>query len=260
MVYIFYVSFKFYGKQNLFGKILDDPVYFIFPLLTSISFYEREEPIEEQNNLHLDEIIFHNTEENQKSEQNVQTNESVLPSASDVSFDVDDREEQDKHENNLDFDNIIFHDLETQELEQNVLSNQSDVSVYEEQEEEEHQNKDNEEVLVDNSMSKQFSVHQSNILYFLFVMSFGLIMGADIALQRVRWSGIWAYGYESLTFKYLLIFLLNFCLWVDFIRGTDSQGFISLGPSNLHGNQQLQQFQSYQSIFSRNITLSTFDP
>ena len=140
-------------------------------------------------------------------------------------------------------DEIMEHsnqNSEKQESEPNVLSNQPNALFSERKRCGEHQNNhalDNDDVLIDNSLSKRFSVHQSNVLYFLFVMSFVLIMGADIAVQRARWSGIWAYGYDSLTFKYLLIFLLNFCLWVDFIKGAGPESVLSIGHSCLNGKQ-----------------------
>ena len=38
-IYITFLSFKYYGLNNWFDEILNDPVYFIFPILTSMSFY-----------------------------------------------------------------------------------------------------------------------------------------------------------------------------------------------------------------------------
>ena len=41
MIYIVFISIRFYGLQRWINEIMNDPVYFIFPILTSLSFYEK---------------------------------------------------------------------------------------------------------------------------------------------------------------------------------------------------------------------------
>ena len=41
IIYIVFVSIRFYGLQRWINEIMSDPVYFIFPILTSLSFYEK---------------------------------------------------------------------------------------------------------------------------------------------------------------------------------------------------------------------------
>ena len=41
MIYVVFISIRFYGLQRWINEIMNDPVYFIFPTLTSLSFYEK---------------------------------------------------------------------------------------------------------------------------------------------------------------------------------------------------------------------------
>ena len=41
ITYISFISIRFYGFKNWIKEIINDPVYFIFPILTSMSFYEK---------------------------------------------------------------------------------------------------------------------------------------------------------------------------------------------------------------------------
>ena len=41
MIYIIFISIRFYGLKNWINEVINDPVYFLFPLLTSLSFYEK---------------------------------------------------------------------------------------------------------------------------------------------------------------------------------------------------------------------------
>ena len=40
LVYIIFEGIQFYGLKNCINEIINDPVYFIFPIFTSFSFYE----------------------------------------------------------------------------------------------------------------------------------------------------------------------------------------------------------------------------
>ena len=184
-----------------------------------ISFYQREEqvqveivlPSEAQNNTNVDDIIVEDIEidENQETEDEHSENQFSL-----------------WIRNIQDFSNQSFTSVS------DATSSFTDIAIVEEPiSSEVIEVTDNTEeagnVLDENNMAKQFSMNQSNILFFLFVMSFALVMGTDVAVQKARWSGIWAWGFQSLTFKLMLIFLLNLFLWVDFIRGVQSQSVLS---------------------------------
>ena len=39
MIYIIFISIRFYGFKKWISEIINEPVYFIFPILTSLSFY-----------------------------------------------------------------------------------------------------------------------------------------------------------------------------------------------------------------------------
>ena len=58
-----------------------------------------------------------------------------------------------------------------------------------------------------------FSLLHSNILYIMFVTGNSLVMSGDIAIQIHRHR---FYGLNPITNMFLIIFLLNILLWVDF--------------------------------------------
>ena len=39
MIYVILISIRFYGFKKWISEIINEPVYFIFPILTSLSFY-----------------------------------------------------------------------------------------------------------------------------------------------------------------------------------------------------------------------------
>ena len=50
IIYTIVLGIQFHGCKNWISQTLNDPVYFIFPILTSISFYGKEKnDIEEEN-------------------------------------------------------------------------------------------------------------------------------------------------------------------------------------------------------------------
>mgnify|MGYP001251019929 CR=1 FL=1 len=53
IIYIVFVSIRFYGLQRWINEIMSHPVYFIFPILTSLSFYEKAQ---------IDEIETHDAQ------------------------------------------------------------------------------------------------------------------------------------------------------------------------------------------------------
>ena len=50
IIYIVFVSIRFYGLQSWINEIMSDPVYFIFPILTSLSFYEKAKKYDIETN------------------------------------------------------------------------------------------------------------------------------------------------------------------------------------------------------------------
>ena len=53
--YIAYASLKFYGKEKWSTSILADPVHFIFPIFTCMSFYHRNDNIIHKKEVQLGE-------------------------------------------------------------------------------------------------------------------------------------------------------------------------------------------------------------
>ena len=65
MIYIVFVSIRFYGLQRWINEIMSDPVYFIFPILTSLSFYEKANiDYKETNDAQIVESSYKNTDMN----------------------------------------------------------------------------------------------------------------------------------------------------------------------------------------------------
>lgn len=200
---------------------MDDPLYFIFPLLTCISFYQKAEAQSET----ATEAPADNTEEgpnnaaiivvedycssHDNDDGNLTLEESPHNSCSIGNIEDFSDESFTSHMSNID---VLSSHTDNAMVEDPAVNNETD----EDQKEDE-----------DNHTSKQFSVHQSNVLYFLFVISFGLIIGADLAIQKARWSKM-DLILDSVTFKYLLVFIVNFYLWVDFTIAAQSKSVISL--------------------------------
>ena len=193
---------------------MDNPSYFIFPLLTCISFYNKQDPSQS------------NATETISNDQNVEIGESTAPIP-----DADDLELGISNESNPSSCDIELQSIEERSMASiNEASNESrqeenkeivehQVVVVEESEETEtsqHVEEEEEDVSTDDF---QFSSHQSNFLYFLFSLSFAIIIGADIALQTARWGWVAVDLFGNSILKYLIIFILNLCLWLDFIRG-----------------------------------------
>ena len=56
ITYIICISVRFYGIKKWINKIIDEPVYFIFPILTSFSFYEKSKLNFQENFEKLDQL------------------------------------------------------------------------------------------------------------------------------------------------------------------------------------------------------------
>ena len=221
IVYIFYVCKKFYGPKNLLGKIMDDPVYFMFPLLTCISFYKHEEKdSEEVHEVQVPEGM------NESQDDITGGEEPGGPIDMSENFEIDE-----DLENSCSIANI-----ESSSSAEDVTIAESPLTesaLAEEQFSDPHEEEQDIPPTIEqdyDDMGKQFSLHQSNTLYFLFCLSFAIIIGGDFTMQRARWSKVSLIFLvtHSVTAKYLFIFLLNLYLWVDFTRGSQSKSIITL--------------------------------
>ena len=168
MIYIVFISIRFYGLKNWINDIFNDPVYFLFPILTSLSFYEKTK-LKDQENHDKNVLLLHknvspnNFHKRETSEQhgNIDNNEISgihIQSAENSSFKITDEDEIVRVESPV---------ITTNEMTVEVVNIRSDILQYEETE-------------------KSFSVKQSNILYLLFCMSTSLCILGDLWHQSKR--------------------------------------------------------------------------
>ena len=168
MIYIVFISIRFYGLKNWINDIFNDPVYFLFPILTSLSFYEKTK-LKDQENHDKNVLSLHqngstnNFHKRETSEQhgNIDNNEISgihIQSAENSSFKITDEDEIVRVESPV---------ITTNEMTVEVVNIRSDILQYEETE-------------------KSFSVKQSNILYLLFCLSTSLCILGDLWHQSKR--------------------------------------------------------------------------
>ena len=175
------------------GQFLNNPIYFIFPMLTCISFYEDSDSVDEVSNAEDEEKV----EENEASvgpSENEEPEVSMEPRQESI--------EQIIEEGPVSHDGIVAVD-DAEEIPDEVFEDPCEQNSTETKKAE----------LEDKKML--FSKHQSNILFFLFVLGFTVSIGGDLAFQKSRYSKMPLY--KSTTFPYLIIFMVYLLLWVDFI-------------------------------------------
>ena len=143
MIYIIYLSIRFYGLKKCISEIINDPVYFIFPILTSFSFYEKSKL---------------NFQENYEKNEQLSVPQNVFSN----NFHSMDITEHHRNIGNTDDDGIetIETTIETTDIRNNTF-----LSV---------------------EIEKQFSIRQSNTLYFLFCASTSLCIFGDLWHQWMR--------------------------------------------------------------------------
>ena len=66
--YVTYTSLQFYGKEKWSNRVLADPVYFIFPIFTCISFYHRNDKIIQKKEIEHKENIESDLSSEEKKE------------------------------------------------------------------------------------------------------------------------------------------------------------------------------------------------
>ena len=206
---------KFYGLKNWFSSILDDPVYFIFPILTCMSFYGENSP---SNEFELNKRSLKNdqTENDHHTEIKEDTND-ILPfeNVNCINIESENHEKKEATNKEEDSDSIsVFLHNSSDDIENNIkLCNEysskdaiqvhiSDIENYEEL------NQNKKHVMV-------FSPQQSIVLYILFFVGYLLCIGGDLAMQIYRSPNINIFN--TITFYCLMLFVLNGLLWTDFI-------------------------------------------
>ena len=171
--YIAYASLKFYGKEKWSTSILADPVHFIFPLFTCISFYHRKDNIHHKKELQQEERFVSAVGfEEKKEEQDYDlVNHQNDPNGST-------NEIQNSNQVSPRLINIIETDLDVEaqnvdqhsQIEEGVNSAKASATKIEE----------------NSAPPRLFSVHQSNVLYFLFFIGAAICIGGDVLMQYQR--------------------------------------------------------------------------
>ena len=205
VIYVLVQSIKFYGWRDWVTQFLDDPVLFIFPILTSMSFYEYD-----KENLICNE---------ERVEEHISEVPNEIPEMND---DVEDRNEVD----NLGTGGVYIGAENIEVLEEIVVDHPEDLTQSEEAVtniEIDHTNKSNSDPAEKEETENKkiiFSKNQSNILYGLFALGVSICIGGDVTLQLIRNARLTTVGYCILA-----IFLGNALLWLDFSLTANSSSF-----------------------------------
>ena len=211
---IFYVlvqSIKFYGwgLANWLTSFLDDPVLFLFPILTSMSFYEYDtaditihEPKEDEN---IPEVPAEAQEKNEDTEDN---NEVDLRTGGVYIGDEIIIEDLEAEDNDYEIIEVVEVEENPDNLQLENVANIQHCGVNEDAIEK----RDTEEL---KGQKIIFSKRQSNILYLLFALGASVCIGVDISIQVYRSSHL-----TSIMHYILPVCLGNLLLWVDFMRPT----------------------------------------
>ena len=171
LIYIIYISIKFYGWRNYLSCILEDPIYFIFPFFTNISFYKIPDKTKEEHTELRDVGTFMTEDENRGCSKEVQiilVKEYIAKDSGDIELstkeNVESMAQSESHddvdlniqESKRQLPNIKI-EIETDTTEtQSHKPSQLDIQLTPAEEDNIH----------------EFSLHQSNVLYFLYIFGF----------------------------------------------------------------------------------------
>ena len=217
--YVLNNSFKFFGFNKWMEKFFENPVLFIFPLLTSFSFYEIIEEIK-TNDINIKRYI-RNLNEIQKRTQNdnnltkkvLKTRRTLsLPTLyNETGISTPDLEGVESEPCLISAANISKKEIRRR----NLSAPSSSMTMI-------GLNKDNDIEKVEtgqgDSIRKtsqrydpKFSVFQSNVLYMLFFLGAFTVFGLDVCFQLNKNEEI---GEDTQVF--LFLFVVNVILWMDF--------------------------------------------
>ena len=182
--------------------ILDNPIYFIFTMITNISFYETV-PADGSSGIEMQEV-------KKKSYSNRTTHQMNEEAELEVASTSDDQYRGEAVENELcqDENNDSGHHELEEELDQVDIINENapvdevgTISVSHHSENiigaaatsTDNGTKDlvdagEEPIEPPDKMKMTFSYHQSNVLYILFLLGFGTSLALDIVFQMHRWK------------------------------------------------------------------------
>ena len=201
VIYVLVQSIKFYGWRDWVTQFLDDPVLFIFPILTSMSFYEYDK-----------ENLISNEE---KVEDNIYEVPNEIPEVDDSVEDRNDAEDRNEGDN-LGTGGVYIGAENIEVLEEIVVDHpedlaQSDDAATNIESDQINTNSDSAEKEEKERKKIIFSKNQSNILFGLFALGVSICIGGDVTLQLIRNARL-----TTVSCSILAIFLANALLWLDF--------------------------------------------
>ena len=165
MIYIVFISIRFYGLKNWINEIIYDPVYFLFPILTSLSFYEKTKLKDRENQGKNRKLLVH---------QNVSPNNSQKVETSEQNGNIDNVEISGVHFQSSENSNFTITDDDAIVRVESTITTFNEMTV------------EVEVVLQSEETKKKFSVRQSNSLYLLFCISTSLCIWGDLWHQSKR--------------------------------------------------------------------------
>ena len=207
---------KFYGFKKWLSSILDNPVYFIFPVLTCMSFYGKESHQNEMNNISLKNVSDDQIESDHNTGIKENSNNTMpLESADSIRMENESIETKDEASKDDDEDSIsVFTHATSNSFQDNSKSCAEETSEPKAIVQMHIQDTENADA---SNLKKRhvFSPEQSIVLYILFMIGYLFCIGGDLALQLYRSPYIPLYN--TIAFNCLMFFLLNGLLWTDFI-------------------------------------------
>ena len=159
IIYIVVISIRFYGLTKWLTETLNDPVYFIFPILTNMSFYEKCPPHHEVSNP--------NGHFNSTNAENECNSKEVVKSAA----------EECQSKSNLHVGEIEEEKNDQIQIEMNYEGGGQSTEEIEVEQYVDIKSVDN----FFESEEKHFSVKQSNMLFLLFLLSSLFCILADLS-------------------------------------------------------------------------------
>ena len=236
LIYITFLGVRFYGWRKWLVETLNDPVYFVFPFLTSMSFYGEPGATSEdglpcsKNDIMLNNMNTAESNPLPSTSKQLETN-----SKEDTEFDIfkherdgedecDDDDDDDDGENDDGEDEMCDekHSEVVQDQVNTIASDEEEIrqiEVIEAKQDLSESPKEQKNFTLDNSWNEElemtFSLQQSNTLYLLFLLGSTLCIVVDIHNQGLRSS--LNTGLSPFTTAILIILPINILLWVDFI-------------------------------------------
>jgi hypothetical protein len=206
VIYVLILSLRFNGSKNFFEKLFKNPVLFLFPLLTSFSFYKiverKETEPAEIENMRRTQPLAHSQGISMICLEELNEDEISKPNV----FSIGKLPAED-HTNMASTSGMKSQVTKNPSLPDPQASNF--VS-----EESNHKMQNNPtDVNKTNAWTNEpnFSLLQSNILYLMFFLGSFLCLGMNMIVQKAKNGSI-----SNNTQFFISILLLNVILWVDF--------------------------------------------